>query len=780
MKYSLDFYSASTEYSTFEKSIPAPYFRHEFEIGEVNSAEITICGLGYYELFINGKRITKGLLSPYISNPDDYLYYDNYDVKPHLANGKNVIGVVLGNGMQNSFGGMVWDFDRARWRSAPKFAMSFEAETKDGKMLEFGAESFKCADSPIILDDLRIGEFYDARLELDGWNEPEFDDSEWRDPIKADTPRGEIKLCEVDPILPMYEQIPCSIRKSRISIFPDIRQSIPVIPIPEDEENNGGYLYEFPINSAGLCRLKIKNARRGQKIVMQFAENLAPDGGLDLRSTNFLPMRYEHRDIYICKGNSEETYMPMFTYHGFKYVLVMGLEEEQATEDLLTYVVMNTALEKRAEFKCSDEIVNKIWDATTVSNLANFYHFPTDCPHREKNGWTGDASLSAEQMLMSLSCEKNLKEWMNNVRKAMVPSGEIYGVVPTAYWGLTCGPAWDGVIVNIPYYMWIYRGDREILKENATAIVRYLNFLTTKITDKGVVNFGINDWVPAGRREAGSSRTPSYFTATVTAMDICRKASEIFDELGMKYQKVFADTLYSDLRSALRKYAVDLNTLTVHGRCITTQAMAIYYDVFENGEKQYAFDKLVKMFDNKNGGFDCGCLGIRILFHTLSDFGRADLAYKLITRTEFPGYGYWIVNGRTSLGEQFIPVDEEQSSLNHHFFGDVISWFMKNLAGINLNPYHNNVNEVRFAPKFIAELDNAEASMTVPAGEIKAEWHRDGENVIYTVTVPDGMSARIMLPEGYQTDCGSTEHYPQPGTSSVTLIPENRPDKLMF
>lgn len=782
MKFSTKFVAATREYSTFEKLVPAPLFRREFELGKVKSAEITLCGLGIYDLYINGQRITRGLLSPYLYNPDDILYYDNYDLAPYLTEGKNVIGVWLGNGMNDSFGGQVWEFDTARFRSAPKLALTFEAVLEGGEKVEFDSTSgFKCTESPIYCDDIRIGEFYDATKEVGDWSKPGYDDSGWRETIPAETPRGECRLCDVDPILPTKELKPVSIKPGRISLtFNHTHGMLANLPdeimngYPEGEEDQDGFIYDFGVNAAGLCRLHIKNAKPGQKIVMQFGEKLSPDGGLDLRGMTFLPHRYDHRDIYICKGG-DETYMPRFTYHGFKYCLVTGIDESQATSDLLTYVVMNTSLKDRSHFKCSDDMANKLWDAAIVSDLANFYHFPTDCPHREKNGWTGDAALSAEQMVMALTPERNWREWMHNISKAMNDAGAIPGIVPTSGWGFAWGngPAWDVILVNLPYFAWIYRGDLTIARENATAILRYINYITTRKDDKGLIHIGLGDWCPTARK--GHVVAPLEFTDTVTCIDFCSKAAKLFEALGMKPQQTFAETVHDDLLKAARKYLIDFGSMNALGRCQTTQAMAIYYDIFTDAEKPIAFARLVELIEKNDGSFDCGILGLRVIFHVLSQYGRTDLAYRMITKTDFPSYGYQIAHGATSIWEDFRPETAAPNSRNHHFFCDYISWFMKNLVGINVNPYGNNAAEIRLAPKFIDALDYAEGDYDSIGGKVSVHWEREGEAIVYSFEIPAGVKAELVLPNGWKLDNGLTYLHIS-GKQSLRMINDSKRD----
>lgn len=784
MKFSSYFISASKDYATLNKWVNAPYFRREFELSELKKAEVTICGLGLYELYVNGERITKGYLSSYTANPDQILYYDNYDITPYLVQGKNVIGVMLGNGALNNIGGRAWDLDKCDFRSAPKLALVFEAELANGDFVEFDAkEGFRCASSPILLDDLRIGEFYDARLEQEGWNTVGYDDSTWAEPIVAETPKGEMCLCDTDPIDNVREVAPVSIKKGRTTLgrdwhYPryDDMTKDEFLGYTEFSPNEDGYIYDFGINAAGVCRIHIKNAKPGQKIVLQFAEKLADDGGLDIRCICILPRAYNNRAIYICKGG-EEVWEQTFTYFGYRYVHVMGIEEEQATPELLTYVVRNTKLDCIAEFSCSDEVANKLWKATINANYSNFYHFPTDCPHREKLGWTADVALSAEQMLMALTPERNFREWMHNVRNVMRENGSIPCVIPTSGWGFDwgAGPAWDMALVLVPYYVWIYRGETQILQENAEAIERYIKYIASRRDERGLIHIGLGDWAPAARANAENFQAPLEFTDTAISMDICEKASKIFEVLGMKARQDYADTIRAEFRAAARKYLIDKNTLTAYGRCQTTQAMAIYYDIFEDSEKQVAFERLVEIIHNEDDFIYCGVLGLRILFHVLADFGRADLAYKMITRPEFPSYGYMMRIDDSSLWESFVPDEGMPASRNHHFLGDIISWFMKNLVGIQFNPYCESINDVRFAPRFIDALNYAEGSHIAPAGKISASWKRDGEDILYTLTVPDGMRAEFYLEPGWKTEEGYAWRKVS-GTITYRIIRENKHD----
>lgn len=727
MEFPMNFICAGPAYSTLTEYVAAPYFRKSFQLNEVpETAGLWICGLGFYELYINGHRITKGLLSPYISNPDDLLYYDDYELSPYLSEGENVVGVWLGNGFQNDPGGYIWDFDKARFRGAPELALRLHMIFPDGNTGTIESdETFRTAPSPVYNDDYRNGEYYDARREIPGWNAPGFDDSTWRFAEKAPLPRGEAVATDIVPIAVERELSPISV-----------------------EQTEEGFLYDFGEDNAGVCRFTVQGYA-GQVISLYHAEMIR-DGKLDRRSISFDENDYVQKDIYICKGGGVEQYTPTFTYHGFRYVLVKGIEPEQATKELLTYLVLHTALRERGGFSCSDPTANALQDMVRRSTLSNFHHFPTDCPQREKNGWTGDASLSAEHTLLNLEPDKNYREWLRNIRKAQADDGSLPGIVPTAGWGFAWGngAAWDSVLFALPYYLYIYRHDRQVVADNAHAMIRYLDYLTTKIESDGLIHFGLGDWFQVWQEEGdGKRKSPVELTNTVLSMDMCEKAAFLFGELGMPERQAFAHSLYTRLKKAGRERLIDRKTMTALGDCQTSQAVAIYYSLFNNEEKPAAFQRLLELVHKQDDHMDVGIIGGRVLFHVLSEFGRSDLAYHMIVRPDYPSYGEWVKRGLTTLREDFYP--EERNSLNHHMWGDISNWFMTRIVGIRYAP-HRVHGETDICPAFIRQLDHAQAWHKAPEGRIAVRWERRNNDIHLSIEVPNELHGRICLPAGYR------------------------------
>lgn len=734
MNFPKSFIKATNEFNTPEKFVAAPYFRKVFTVNSAAEAQIKIAACGFYKLFINGEDITKGALAPYISNPDDMVYYDIYTVE--LNEGKNVIGVMLGNGFVNNPAGWVWEYDKAKYRSAPHFALQLVC----GDVVINADESFKTAPSPITFDDYRYGEHYNANLELDGWNTLDFDDSDWSNALSAASPRGEIRLCEAEPIVVTHEIKPKSITKT-------------------DE----GYLYDFGENCAGVCKLTVCGTK-GQRIDLRYGELLV-DGKLDVKyiwfpyNENGIHWDFDkdniHRDIYICKGNENEVYVPSFTYHGFQYVMVTGITEDQATADLLTYLVMNSDLKSCGSFTTSHKTLSALQDMTIRSDLANFYYFVTDCPQREKNGWTADAALSSEQILLKFDANNSLREWMRNVCKAQNFLGALPGIVPTGGWGFKWGngPAWDCALAVIPYFCYKYRGDRQIIKECAPAFVKYLHYLTTRNDENGLLAIGLGDWCQIGERYA-VPKAPLIVTDTIMAVDIADKMAVLFDAVDMKAQADFARAIAAQYRNAFRNNLIDFEKMIVTGDCQTSQAMAIYYNIFTSEEKPKAFKHLLTLIDSANGYMDVGVLGARIIFHVLSDFGYADLAFNMITRPDFPSYGYIVELGLNTLWEKFT--QEPVESINHHFWGDITAWFVKVLAGIDYNPNATDLNRVDIKPHIVDSLNDASAHYDSINGKIASSWVKKDGKVTLDIIVPVGMTGAIAPQNNYVFEDGDS------------------------
>lgn len=697
------FICASKKYSELKKGVPAPWFKKSIELcGDIEKTEITVCGLGFYELYLNGNHITKGLLCPYISNPDDIVFYDNYDITEALSKGNNEFHFLLGNGMQNAFGGFIWDFDKAPFRSAPKLAFAIEISYKNGKTELIEAnESVLTKPSKILSDDLRLGEIYDATAES----------YEWSNALPAFAPKGEKRLSTAKPILPREEISPVKIWR-------------------EDK----AYVYDFGINTSGVCRLKI-NGRDGQRITLTFGEILV-DGRFSFRNTTFdhSADKYFQQDVYICKEGENE-WQPTFTYHGFRYVKVEGLGENQATDDLLTFVVFNSDLGSNGSFECSDEILNTLHKMSLNSTLSNFHHFPTDCPHREKNGWTADAALSSSHTLLYFEPTDNYKQWLRCICKAQRKDGALPGIVPTAGWGFDWGngPAWDSVIAELPYQIWQKRNDLSAFEKCAESILRYIKYLQSRLDKNGLLAIGLGDWCAPHN----PMKAPLILTDSIETYDIATKASKMFAAIGQKAHADFCADFARKMRENIRAKLFDKASCTFEGSCQTSQAMGIYYGIIEKDETDRAMAVLLRKIEEADYHIDTGVLGGRVLFHVLAEHGEIDTALRILKAPTPPSYVQWINAGDSALCEGFYEYDG-LSSHNHHFWGNISAFFIEQLCGIKAH-----AEKIDIEPCFPESISFAKASFNSAFGKISVKWKRDGEKILFELSCPEAAKSKI-------------------------------------
>ena len=743
MEFPKQYICYNNETGSLDNPVRTPYFRRKFTLEYLpDTAIIRITGLGFYRLFINGQEITKGYLAPYITAPDRLVYFDDYKVTELLTEGENCIGVWLGNGIWNNPGGYPWEIEKAPWRAAPQFAMRLEVSGRENFTLETD-EQFLAAPSPVVFDDFRFGERYDARLEEDGWSRADFDGLAWRPARLAGAPSGENVMCPVNPIVTEEILSPVSVKKLKDS-----------------------YLYDFGKNGAGVCEIRI-NGSSGQYIELQYGELLDENGGVRLKHQWFDDRKGFNRDAYICRGNGEEVHKALFTYHGFRYVQVYGITDKQATESLLTYHFMHSRVDILADFNCSDETVNALYSMTRRSDLSNLYYFPTDCPHREKHGWTGDAAFSSEHMLQNLSVDEYYHEWLHQMRAAQRPDGLIPMIVPTAGWGYHSSVAFDYALIEIPWRLWQYRGDRKVIEDNADAMWSLMTYFVNHATPDGFDDYGIGDWSPVNAKQ-WIYTSPVAFSNTLVAKYACERAAQMFSVIGQNRRAVYAEQSAKWFKENLREKMIDFDTMTAAGSCETSQAMAIYYGLFEPNEIPKAVERLVEIIHSAGDTIDTGILGFRIIFHTLTEYGHSELAYRMIVGPQSPCFGDWVRQGETTMREQVICDKDGICSHNHHFWGDISSWFMRNLAGIRINDPGTDVHHVDLRPQFISALSYVFAWEISIDGKITVNWRSEENTIFLTIEVPSGCHGSIILMGGYTLENGLPECALQSGRYIIT------------
>ena len=726
------FVCASDECASYTNMVPAPIFRKSFCVKSTDNATLTIGCTGFYELYLNGVRITDGYLKPYISNPNEVIFYNNYDLGKKLVVGENVLCVILGNGYANPIGGEIWQHGKNH-KKAPAFALECIYDDTS-----FDAEDMLWNRSHILFDDYRCGTYCDMTLFEKEWYLGGFDDSNWNVPLVCDYSHSQKKMAECQSIkeirrIEPLEYYSGALREYRMrDAFAQTLYNgdTPLGKTPL----NGGYIYDFGENCAGVPCLKIKGTK-GQKIEMQFSELLF-EGFVDYINVDVYPDGCCQKDVYVCSGDGVEEYIPPFTYHGFRYCYVYGITEEQATQDLLTYIVLHNDVKKKTGFMCSDEISNRIFDACIRSDLSNLFYIITDCPAREKNGWTGDAAVSAEHYMLHYDCEDVFSDLMYCMRFSQGKSGAMPLFVPSAG-SLSDCIVWDSALFALPYYAYKYAGNTKIIIDNAHVMMENLRHHISILDERGILDSGLGDWLPVDS-QPDEYASPLGFCASCVLLLCLRMSMVMFDAVGMTENSNFAKEHYAKLRESIRMEYNDGGVITkgktekyikpTYRVCQTSQALGLYADIFDREEIPKAVSTLLELVEQNKGSFDCGFLGLRVIFLVLSKYGYSDIAYKMITKPSHPSYANMIYRGETTVWERFQPPGKRIGSHNHHFMGDVSAWYVKTVAGINVNPNCDNPDKILVNPHFVKDLNNACGEYASKDGFVKVDWARkDGK-----------------------------------------------------
>lgn len=663
----------------------APLFRKTFIVNKpIKKAELYACGLGHACYYINGRNITDEVMITPISKYDTRIYYSKFDVTEFLTNGKNAIGCVLGNGWYFVTYPR-WDFYKPDWMHHPKLILKLIIEYTDGSTDEVVSDtSWKTAKSAIVYNEDRRGEIYDARLYIDGWNEPDFDDGEWNNAFICRGAGGVFQKID-------FPVIKVTNRFKAVRISPNV--------------------YDIGRNISGWIRLKV-SGERGTEVKIRYAEVIGADGDIEPERLNTIIGSDTHTDKYILSGNGVEEWASRFAYHGFRYAEITGDAEiiEVIGE------VVHSDVKTIGEFECSDDMLNKIHNASVWSTITNIQGIITDCTQREQNGWTGDALLSAEQSLMNFDIVSIYKKWLVDICDTQRPNGQISCIAPTSGWGYNwgSGPAWDSALILIPYYIYKYTGDKSVLAKMWDNMALYMKFIES-MSDKNEVCFGLGDWcAPEGAKLCPTVITDTaYFYVDNKVMAMCARLLEKDDGV---YQRRAAE-IKKSFRDKYIKNDFYLGDNT------TAIACAIYQDLYNDDEKALAAKRLNELYSEGKYHIDCGILGIKYLYTALSEYGYAETAYKLTTNPEYPSYAYWILNGMTTLCETW----DMSNSCNHHMFSEVDMWMYKYIAGIRID---EGGGSVRIEPCYIPEID------WVTASHRGISVHYDKEKIEITSDIP--------------------------------------------
>jgi alpha-L-rhamnosidase len=736
---------------------PTPYLRKEFTTQKkpIKSARVYIAVAGLYELYVNGEKIGDHRLDPMYTRFDRRNLYLTYDVTKQLQNGQNALGVLLGNGWYNHQTRTAWTpwrFDAATWRNRPAFCLDVRITYTDGSTETVSSDlSWKTNASPVIFNSIYTGEQYDARLEQPGWNKSGYIDTAWKEPLYRTAPSHQIVTQQLHPIRNVEKVNMRSCKKI----------------------NDRTYMFDLGRNIAGVSQLRVKG-EAGTEIRLAHGEILRPDGMLDKehlwgkQTDDSDPFA---TDIYILSGKGEEVFMPRFNYKGFQYVEVVADKPIELTAESLTGWFMHSDVPPVGHVETSNPLVNRIWQATNSSYLSNLFGYPTDCPHREKNGWTGDAHIAIETGFYNFDAITVYEKWLADHRDEQQPNGALPNFIPS-HGGYTWGNGidWVSTIAIIPWQTYLFYGDSRMLADCYDNIKRYINYMTDSYPS-GLIDWGLGDWIPV------KSQSPIELTSSIyyyTDATILAKAAELF---GKPDDKEKYSALADKIKAAInRKY---LNReKAIYGQGMQTElSAALFWDIVPEELRDKVAANLAKQVEADDKHVDVGLLGSKTILNALSENGYADLAYTVAAQETYPSWGYWMVHDNaTTLYESWSAIGSgEVSSLNHIMFGEIGAWFYKALGGIHPDKAHPGFKNILLKPNFVRGLNHASVSFESPYGKIESRWERKKKTVIYNVTIPANATADFYLPAGYKIGKvtltgGKTIALPETGKGIYRLV----------
>lgn len=689
---------------------PAPLLRKTFSVRKgLTKATLLSSGLGCHEIQLNGSKVGDSVLDPAMTQYDKTVLYVENEVSAQLHAGTNAIGVMLGHGWYAHTARTTWNFDRASWHDRPKALVALKLTYQDGSTETVVSDgSWKAELGPVIADDFMTGEVYDAREEKLGWSSSEFDDASWKPVEIMNAPAGALTPQDLAPM----------------------RVTRTMTPINVTETAKGVWCFDLGQNIAGWARIRVKG-KAGDVIKLRFSEGLR-NNRVDRILGGLIWSGWYQADRYILKGQGVEEWEPRFTYHGFRYVEVEGLRGKPTLMDLDGRFV-HTDFNSAGSFACSDSLINQIQSAILQGYCGNFHGFPTDCPTREKKGWTGDAHLACEQAMFNWQNAAGYHKWMRDFADVQDAQGRLRTVIPTPEWG---GEAcdWNVAAVMIPWYVYLYTGNLDIVRSAYPMMEKWCGYYLSQ--KSRIIDNGVSDWCPAKSVTPRALTSTAYFYGALQRMAAMAKALEKNEE-AKRYEAEAAS-----YKEAFNKEFVKPDG-TVGSGNQTSQACALYFKLLPESLRVAAGKKLSEAVSAAGDHVDVGILGSKVLFRALSDAGYHEQAWQVLKQRTAPGYGAMLAKEPSTLSENWYGGGTQ----NHIMFGDISAWFYSYLAGIRADAEHPGFKHFVIRPMPVGDLEWVRAEHQSPYGLIRVEWRRKGAGSYQAqIRVPAGSTATLALP----------------------------------
>jgi alpha-L-rhamnosidase len=721
---------------------PLPIFRKEFHVkGPVKSAIVFVSGLGEYELHLNGVNVTDTVLNPGWTNYRKTVLYNSFDVTRRLHPGENAFGVLLGNGMYNvpgvhgRYSKFVGSFGQ------PKLILQMHIDYRDGteEMVTSDA-SWRTASGPITFSSIYGGEDFDARRVQNGWDRPGFaEGADWRAPFEVAGPDGSAGSPG---------------RELSGRLIPPIVIAERIAPLRVTRPRPGITVYDMGKNSSGWPEILVRG-RAGDRVRMLPGELLNPDGTVTQASAGAGPDDPVLFDYTLAGG--KERWHPRFTYYGFRYVQVEtipakpGGPKPQVLSLQTDFTHDDVAVD--GHFTSGVERLNRIHELIDRAILSNLASVISDCPTREKLGWLEQTHLAGYSIMDNYGVLKLYQKVAADMAEAQLENGLIPGIAPEYVAFVDAkgdstnfrdSPEWGSASILSPWQAYEFYGDTDILKDQYDSMVRYAAYLRSKLQD-GMLGYGLGDWYDIGPRPPGESQlTGKGLTATAIYYQDLQTLAATASLLGNEADAASFRNQAAQVRESFNRHLFHADTATYDRGSQTAQAMPLVIGLVPEKLRHAVLENLVKDIRAHGDHVTAGDIGFHYVVRALTDNGRSDVLFDMLSRSDSPSYGYQLQRGATTLTEAWDTNPE--SSQNHFMLGHAEEWFYRGLGGIDVNMSRPEPSQIVIHPAFLAKVPGAQAELHTVLGAVRSSWIRKGSTVVWHVGIPGGTRATVILP----------------------------------
>ncbi len=727
--------AAPNQDEEFYQDDPSPLFRKEFDLkGKIKKARLYISGLGYYEARLNGQRVGDLYLDPGWTNYEKRIFYSSFDVTKMLNAGKNCIGVILGNGWYNPLPLRMWGRRNLREdlpTGRPRFIAQLNIELTDGsQQTVFSNTDWGVHDGPILRNNVYLGEVFDARQKIEGWDRPGLDKQEWTAAVAAHSSGGLLQA----------------------QLQPPIRITKELKPVEITEPLPGIFIFDFGQNFAGTVRLRT-GAPSGTRITLRYGELLYEDGQLNPMTSVAGQIKGKRRngqniggpgspviavqeDVYITGRKGKNIYIPRFTFRGFRFVEISGLPRKPKF-NTLTGLRLNSDVPSAGRFECSNELVNDIQEMTRRTFLSNIFSVQSDCPHREKFGYGGDLATTSDAFMLNFDMAtfypKAVRDWSD----AALPDGMLTDTAP--FVGIQyCGIPWAMAHPHLLLQLYQYYGNRRLIEQEYKTAKTWMELVMEKNPDR-IISEGLSDHEGLEPAPSPEMVTPLFYQSAGMLANLASllgktEDMERYSKLAEEIKKTYLENFHTAGTGKFKPYTQ------------ASQAFALYLDLVPEDDKKTALEYLIdKVIREHQGHLSTGIFGTKFLLNVLSRYGRSDVAWEIVSTKTFPGWGYMLEKGATTLWEHW-EFSDNTFSHNHPMFGSVSEWFFKWLGGIQSQPDAVGFNKILIRPQPVEGIDWVESEYQSVRGSIHSGWKLENGFFRLKIHIPPNTRGVVYLP----------------------------------